>query len=78
MLSKLAHSSIIITIIIIIIINNNNNNNSKSNKKITYTSQNSYKINQKVMRQGPLGSAREQPCKSINELFIQKKNTNKK
>ena len=27
----------------------------------------------KVRRQGPLGSARKQPCKSINELFIQKR-----
>ena len=32
----------------------------------------------KVRRQGLLGSAREQPCKSINELFIQKKNTSYK
>ena len=27
----------------------------------------------KVRRKGPLGSARKQPCKSINELFIQKR-----
>ena len=32
----------------------------------------------KVRRQELLGSAREQPCKSINELFIQKKNTSYK